>query len=213
MGATVLLTVETAGDPGGVLSPFGVEEFVADNVVLLHNTREGRNRRRSLEVLKMRGAMHHKGEVAFTVLPGQGVVVLPMPRQLDVPAAPPARVPAGSPGVDTLLGGGLFSGSTTLVSGAAGTGKTLMATEFIAAGLARGEPAMLLAFEESYGQVLRNAAGFGHDFTAAGDLLTVADSHPDVASFDEHLVEIFDRVRRERPSRVAVGGCPGSRGS
>ena len=204
MGVTVVLTVETGGDPGAALSPLGVEEFVADNVVLLHNTREGRVRRRSLEVLKMRGAMHHKGEVAFTVLPGQGVVVLPMPRHLSEPAVAPVRVSSGNSGLDELMGGGVFSGSTTLVSGAAGTGKTLIATEFIAAGIERGEPALLLDFEQSHGQVLRNAASLGHDFAAAGDLLTVAASHPDVASFDDHLVEIFELVRRERPIRMAL---------
>ncbi len=78
LGLTVVLTVETPGDPGGTLSRYGVEEFVADNVVLLRNVREGTFRRRTLQVLKMRGAMHHKGDVGFTILPGQGVVVLPV---------------------------------------------------------------------------------------------------------------------------------------
>ncbi len=72
MGLTVVLTVETPGDPGGALSRYGVEEFVADNVVLLRNVREGAFRRRTVEVLKMRGAMHHKGDVPFTVSPGRG---------------------------------------------------------------------------------------------------------------------------------------------
>lgn len=202
MGVTFMLTVETVNEPGGALSPFGVEEFVADNVVLLHNTKEGRVRRRSLEVLKMRGAMHHKGEVAFTVLPGQGVVVLPMPRHIVEPDAEPMRVPWGNSGVDDLLGGGLLSGSTTLVSGSAGTGKTLMATEFLATGLSRGERCLLLEFEVSERQVRRNAAALGFDFET--DLLTINASHPDVASFDDHLVDIFDLVRRDRPTRLAL---------
>ena len=71
MGLTVLLTVETPGDPGETLSLRGIEEFVADSVVLLRHIHEGTVRRRSMEILKMRGAMHRKGEYGFTVLPGQ----------------------------------------------------------------------------------------------------------------------------------------------
>ena len=84
------MTVETPGDPGGALSRYGIEEFVADNVVLLRNVREGSFRRRTVEVLKMRGAMHHKGDVGFTIVPGRGVVVLP------VQPAPHAGVAGGT---------------------------------------------------------------------------------------------------------------------
>ncbi len=95
MGLTVVLTVETPGDPGGTLSRYGIEEFVADSVVLLRNVREGTFRRRTVEVLKMRGAMHHKGDVPFTVVPGQGMVVLPVrePEQ-EVEPRPRASPPA-----------------------------------------------------------------------------------------------------------------------
>jgi circadian clock protein KaiC len=206
MGVTVVLTVETPDDPGGALSSYGVEEFVADNVVLLHNRQEGSVRRRTLEILKMRGARHHKGEVSFTVVPGQGVLVLPMVRMHAGEAHEPHRISSGSTGLDQMLHGGLFSGSSLIVSGPTGVGKTLLATQFIGAGLAAGERCLHLAFEESYEQVLRSAAGWGYDFTSAqrGGLLHVAAAYPDVASLDDHLVEIEGLVRRFQPSRVAL---------
>jgi hypothetical protein len=102
MGLTVVLTVETPGDPGGTLSRYGVEEFVADNVVLLRNVREGSYRRRTLEVLKMRGAMHHKGDVGFTVVPGQGLVVLPITAPAPEPQTGSERVSSGNAGLDRL---------------------------------------------------------------------------------------------------------------
>ena len=206
MGLTVLLTVETPGPPGIAIGSYGVEQFVADNVLLLQNRLEGPVRRRTVEVLKMRGAMHHKGEVAFTVLPGQGVVVLPMSRRHVAPSSSDARVTSGNPGLDAMTQGGLRAGSSTLVSGATGTGKTLLASEFIAAGAARGEQVLLLTYEESREQLQRNSRGWGHDLTGfeQAGLLRIVSRSPEAAGLDDHLVQIQDLVRRLRPSRVAI---------
>jgi circadian clock protein KaiC len=204
-GLTVLLTVETPGDPGDALSRYGIEEFVADNVVLLRNVREGTFRRRTLEVLKMRGAMHHKGDVPFTVVPGQGLVVLPV-RPPSLAATSDERVGLGNPALDEMAGGGLFRGSCALVAGPTGAGKTLLANEFLAAGCARGERGLLFAYEETREQVLRNARGWGHDFAALEreGLLTIVSLYPEVASLDDHLVEIKALVDQVRPARVVV---------
>ncbi|MDQ6649759.1 MAG: circadian clock protein KaiC [Actinomycetota bacterium] len=205
LGLTVMLTVETPADPGTALSSYGIEEFVADNVVLLHNVLEGRVRRRTVEVLKMRGAMHHRGEVPFTVLPGQGVVVLPMTRQ-HVETPDPTRVTSGDPAFDEMLRGGFFTASVALIAGPTGTGKSMLATQFLGGACENGERALLFAFEESRGQVLRSAAGWGRDFAGweRDGLLHIAASYPDVASLDDHLVQIQEVVRRFRPARVAV---------
>ncbi len=96
MRLTVILTIET-DDTGGSLNQYGVEDFVADNVVLLHNVREGTFRRRTVEVLKMRGAMHHKGDVPFTIVPGEGLRVLPVTAPTAVPPRTAERVSTGSP--------------------------------------------------------------------------------------------------------------------
>ena len=206
MGLTVVLTVETPGDPGGTLSRYGVEEFVADNVVLLRNVREGSFRRRTLEVLKMRGAMHHKGDVGFTIVPGRGLVVLPVTAPHEGPNRDDARVSTGNAGIDELTHGGLLKGSSTLLSGPTGTGKTLLTTQFAADGAAGGERTLLLAYEESREQVHRNGRALGHDFAAYEQqgLLHIVSLYPEVASLDDHLVQIRDLVEQLSPGRLAI---------
>ena len=206
MGLTIVLTVETPGDPGGTLSRYGVEEFVADNVVLLRNVREGSYRRRTLEVLKMRGAMHHKGDVGFTVVPGQGLVVLPITAPHQLPDAGSERVSSGNAGLDRLTHGGLLRGSSALLSGPTGTGKTLLATQFAAEGAASGEPALVVAYEETPEQVRANGRALGHDFAAYEEqgLLHIASLYPEVASLDDHLVEIRALVERLQPTRLVI---------
>ncbi len=206
MGLTVVMTVETSGDPGGALSRYGVEEFVADNVVLLRNVREGTFRRRTVEVLKMRGAMHHKGDVGFTVVPGKGLVVLPVTAPNQNPNDDSSRVSSGNEGLDRLTHGGLFRGSSTLVSGPTGTGKTLLSTQFAGAGAAAGERVLLMAYEETREQIHRNGAAFGWDFQAFEDagLLHIVSLYPEVASLDDHLVEIRDLVERMEPTRLVI---------
>jgi circadian clock protein KaiC len=207
LGLTVVLTLETPGDPGGTLSRYGVEEFVADNVVLLRNVREGTFRRRTLEVLKMRGAMHHKGDVPFTIVPGQGLVVLPVTAPLvEEPRTERVRISSGNAGLDELTHGGLFKASSTLISGPTGTGKTLLATEFAAAGVLRGEKVLFMAYEETRAQVLRNGATFGHDFEdfERRGLLTIVSLYPEAAALDDHLVEIRELVDLLQPDRLVI---------
>jgi circadian clock protein KaiC len=207
MGLTVVFTLETPGDPGGALSRYGVEEFVADNVVLLRNVREGVFRRRAIEVLKMRGAMHHKGETPFTIVPGRGLVVLPVTAPLRGPGAMSAeRLSTGSAGLDDLTHGGLFASSSTLITGPTGTGKTLLATQFAGAGASQGEKVLMVAYEESREQVLRNGAAFGYDFAdlESRGLLTIVTHYPEVASIDDHFVEIRGLVETLQPQRLVV---------
>lgn len=206
MGLTVLLTVETPDDPGVTLSRFGIEEFVADSVVLLRHIHEGKVRRRSVEVLKMRGAMHRKGDFGFTVLPGQGVVVLPQAVIQYGQETEPRRVSSGNAGLDELTGGGFFHDSIVLVNGPTGTGKTLTGTQFLDAGARAGERVLLLSYEESPGQLFRNAAALGIDLVAHQEagLLKVVALYPEVASLDDHLVEIMDVVDTFQPTRIVV---------
>jgi circadian clock protein KaiC len=206
MGLTIIMTVETPDDPVVTLSRFGVEEFVSDNVVLLRHVHEGKVRRRSVEVLKMRGAMHRKGDYAFTVLPGQGVVVLPQAVIQYEQETAPGRITTGNAGLDEMTSGGFFEDNVILITGPTGSGKTLLTNEFLDGGARNGERVLLLAYEESPGQIFRNAAAWGKDFRAYQDdnLLKVVALYPEVASLDDHLVEIMELVERYEPTRIAL---------
>jgi circadian clock protein KaiC len=205
IGLTVVVTVEDDPDRSPTPSA-GVEQFVVDSVILMRNTLEQEKRRRTLEVLKMRGAMHLKGEYPFTIFPDQGVVVIPLSVIELTQGSSNIRISSGNTVLDEICDGGFFRDSVVLVSGATGTGKTLMATEFLAGGVAAGERALLFAFEESRDQIFRNAAAWGHDFAAmeASGLLRVISTYPETASLEDHLVNAVKQITDFRPARVAI---------
>jgi circadian clock protein KaiC len=207
MGLTVVMTLGSQGDREEIVTPEGFEHFVADHVIVLRNALQNEKRRRTLEVLKMRGAMHRKGEYPFTILPGQGLVVIPLSVIQLTQRSSATRTSSGNPDLDALCDGGFLRDSVVLVAGATGTGKTLLATEFLAgAGRGTDERALLFAFEESRDQIFRNAAGWGHDFDELerqGRLRVVA-TYPETASLEDHLVEISREIETFRPTRVAI---------
>ena len=154
------------------VSRFGVEETVVDGVLLLTSTEEGFERQRYLEVYKLRNTAHLKGRHSMTIGAG-GVTVYPRYELEAALAEPPPpmeigrRLESGVPGLDALLGGGLFARSVTLVSGSAGIGKSTLAAQFIAAGAERGEPGLYVALEEGPAQVIKAAEALGLPLEAA----------------------------------------------
>ncbi|HJQ09528.1 MAG TPA: circadian clock protein KaiC, partial [Gemmatimonadaceae bacterium] len=160
MGVTAVLTAERTEDHGPV-ARFGVEEFIADNVMILRNVLEAESRRRTIEILKFRGCDHQKGEFPFTIVPNGGVIVIPLSAMQLSMRSSSVRISSGNKDLDEMCGGGFFRDSVTLVSGATGTGKTLTVTQFLQGGAANGERCLLLAFEESRDQLIRNANGWG----------------------------------------------------
>ncbi|MBK1726006.1 circadian clock protein KaiC [Halorhodospira neutriphila] len=205
LGVTAVMTAERDAEYGGV-ARYGVEEFVADNVVILRNVLEAETRRRTLEILKFRGTHHQKGEYPFTIRPDSGVVVIPLSAMELVQRSSDTRVTSGNAALDTMCGGGIYRDSIVLVSGATGTGKTLMATEFTAGGLAAGERCLLLAFEESRDQLIRNARGWGVEYepAEAGGALQIRCDYPEAAGLEDHLVRIKEAIDAFRPQRVAL---------
>ena len=205
MGVTSVVTAERTEEYGDI-ARHGVEEFVADNVIILRNGLEGEKRRRTLEILKFRGTDHQKGEFPFSVTPDRGVVLIPISAIQLNQRSSDVRVSSGNSAMDDMCGGGFFRDSVILVSGATGTGKTLMVTEFTAAGARSEERCLILAYEESREQLLRNARGWGVDFEGMEreGTLRISCMYPEVMGLEDHLIRMKRITEEFEPTRVAV---------
>ena len=204
MGVTTIVTAERTEDYGDI-SRYGVEEFVADNVILLRNVLEQEKRRRTVEILKFRGTDHQKGESPFTIAPEAGLALLPLSSMELTQKSSNKRISSGISTLDEMCGGGFFQDSIVLISGATGTGKSLMTTHFMNS--AEGnERSLLFGFEESRDQMIRNAKGWGVDFQALLDAgrLKIVCAYPETAALEDHLFAIQAAVREFKPTRVAV---------
>ncbi len=205
MNVTSIITAERTTEYGEI-SRLGVEEFVTDNVIILRNVLRNERRRRTVEILKFRGCSHQKGEFPFTITPDKGIVVIPVsPTELQQKSSD-LRITSGNTELDKMCGGGFFHDSIILVSGATGTGKTLMATQFVASGADNGERCLFLAFEESREQLFRNAAGWGFDFRKMEEegLLKVICDYPESTGLEDQFVKMRAEITKFKPNRLAI---------
>ena len=204
MGVTTLVTAERTEEYGAV-ARFDVEEFVSDSVILLRNALNGDKRRRTIEILKMRGTSHQKGEYPFTVsADAEGMAIIPLSAiELNQPAST-ERASFGVPDLDSMCAGGLLRKSVTLVAGPTGTGKSLIGAHFATG--APDERAFYIAFEEGADQLRRNAAGWGMPFERmeASDTLRVDATYPETATLEDHLVRVKKAIEQFRPQRVVL---------
>lgn len=204
-GVTTVMTAERGEDYGPV-AQLGFEEFIADNVIILRNALEGEKRRRTMEVLKMRGGQHLKGEHLFTLLSGEGIVVVPIAIDSFSYTSSNRRLASGVPELDTMTGGGLFEKSLWLVAGPTGSGKSLLSALFSAGGVDSGQRSLLHSFEESHDQILRNAGGWGMDLgeMERQEKLKIVAEAPEAASLEDHLQRMKRTIDDFRPDRVVI---------
>ncbi len=202
-GITAVITGER-GDR--TLTRYGLEEYVADCVIVLENRVADQLTTRHLRVVKYRGSTHGTNEYPF-MIGAKGISVLPITSlQLDH-AAPTERLGTGIAALDGMLGGeGVFRGSSILVSGTAGSGKSSVAALFAHAACVRGERCLMFVYEESSPQLLRNMRSIGVDLApwiARGQLVIHA-ARPTLMGLEQHLVQMHALVELHRPAVVVV---------
>jgi len=202
-GVTALITGERGER---TFTRQGLEEYVSDCVILLDHRVIDQVSTRRLRIVKYRGTTHGTNEYPF-LIDEAGFSVLPLSGlQLDH-AVSDERVSSGIPGLDEMLDGkGYYRGSSILVSGTAGTGKTSVATHFAHETARRGERCLYLAFEESPQQLIRNMQSIGVDlepFVKKG-LLRIHSSRPTLHGLEMHLVQIHKMVAEFAPAAVVV---------
>jgi circadian clock protein KaiC len=202
-GVTAIITAER-GDTS--LSRFGLEEYVADCVIVLDHRIEGQMATRRLRIAKYRGSAHGTSEYPF-LIDESGISILPITSMGLRHEVSNARVSTGVLPLDAMMGGkGFYRGSSVLLSGTAGSGKTSLAAHFAYATAARGEHCLWFAFEESAGQIIRNMRSIGIDLVPAvgRGMLQIHAERPTVCGLEMHLVAIHKLVDAFKPRVVII---------
>jgi circadian clock protein KaiC len=202
-GVTAIIT----GERGDVtLTRQGLEEYVSDCVIVLdHRVTEQLSTRR-LRIVKYRGSLHGTNEYPF-LIDEHGISVLPITSLGVRHEVSDERVSTGVPRLDAMLGGtGFFRGSSVLVSGTAGTGKTSLAIHFAGASCRCGERCLYLASEESQSQILRNMRFIGLELKdwLQGGLLRFVATRPTASGLEMHLATMHRQIRDFQPALVVV---------
>ncbi|GAB3796514.1 circadian clock protein KaiC [Spirosoma humi] len=201
------VTAVITGEKGsGTLTRHGLEEYVSDCVILLDNRINNQISTRLLRIVKYRGSVHGTNEYPF-LIDETGISVLPVTAlTLDHPVSS-ERILSGIDGLDKMLDGkGFFQGSSILVSGTAGTGKTSLAATFVDAACQRGQRCLFFAFEESSQQIMRNMQSIGLKLQMYVDqgLLRFHAARPTLNGLEMHLVEIHKKITQFNPSLVVL---------
>ena len=202
-GVTAMVTAET-GD--GKLTREGIEEYVADCVIVLDHRVEDQGSIRRMRIIKYRGTIHGTSEYPFLI--GEtGISVLPLSSLKLDHRAPVQRISSGVPRLDAMLSGkGFYRGTSILVSGGAGTGKSSLAAHFVQAACQRGERALYMASEQSAHEVIRNMRSIGLDLEpwVKRGLLKFYASRPGSFGLEKHLVTIHDLMTGLDPKVVVI---------
>jgi len=202
-GVTAIITGEK-GEKS--LTRSGLEEYVSDAVIVLDNRIVNQIATRRLRIVKYRGSSHGSNEYPF-MIDETGFSVLPITSVGLTSKASKERISTGIKGLDEMLGGkGYFEGSTILVSGGAGTGKTSFASEFADSACRRGEKVLFISYEESPDQVLRNMGSIGLNLKSCIDKgkLMIHSDRPTTMGLEMHLVLLHNIVEELEPDVIVI---------
>jgi circadian clock protein KaiC len=202
-GVTAIVTAESGV---GTLTRNGIDEYVADCVILLDHRIEDEHSVRRLRVIKYRGTLHGTDEFPF-IVGTAGFSVLPLSSLKQDHKASNQRVSTGIPRLDAMLGGeGFFRGTSILLSGCAGAGKSSLAAHFVNAACERGERAFYMASEQSSAEVVRNMRSIGLDLEpwVKQGLLKFYASRPGACGLERHLFALHELVLDFKPQIVVI---------
>jgi circadian clock protein KaiC len=202
-GVTAIITGERGG---GKLTRQGLEEYVSDCVILLDHRVINQISTRRLRIVKYRGSIHGTNEYPF-LIDNDGIAVLPITSLALDKEVSENRIPSGITALDQMMGGkGFYRGSSVLVSGTAGTGKTSIAAYFASEACARGERCLYFAFEESPRQIIRNMLSINLNLQPYVDkgLLMFHAARPTMYGLEMHLVNIYKYIKKFKPSVVIL---------
>lgn len=212
LGCTTILTSETV--EMNKYSVYGVEEFISDAIIRLDQIKINDELQRKLQIVKVRGKNYRTEDMYFKITKN-GISVFP---KLKIPLehfSSTERISTGITTLDEMLDGGIFSGSSTLIAGPAGTGKSMFGLSFLAEGLKKGESCLYAGFEESKEQVIRNAGNFGWDFEKyeREGTLVLRCIYPSEKQIEEHLADIKHIVEEKRIKRCVIDSLSAISGS
>ena len=202
-GMTAIITGERGVDS---LTRQGLEEYVSDCVIMLDNRIEDEVCLRRLRIVKYRGSAHGTNEYPF-LIDDDGIDVMPITSVGLRQDVSPRRVSSGISDLDNMLGGkGYYRGSSVLVSGTAGTGKTSLGASFVDSACRRGERAIIFSFEESPKQIIRNMRSIGIDLErwVRPGLLEFHSIRPTMYGLEKHLSLIQKAISAFNPQSVVV---------
>jgi circadian clock protein KaiC len=202
-GLTAIVTAER-GDGTG-MSRHGIEEYVSDCVILLDQRIGDDISTRILRVVKYRGSVHGTNEFPF-LISRDGVTVVPITSLGLTGAASNERISTGIDRLDAMLSGGFYRGSSVLMTGSSGTGKSTFAASLADAACRRGERVLFVSREESPAEIERNMGTIGLDlraWTRAG-LLRIESIRPTHFGLETHLAWLYDIVTTFEPAVVII---------
>lgn len=202
-GVTAIITCERGE---GTLTRYGLEEYVADCVILLDHRVQNQISTRRLRIVKYRGTAHGTNEYPF-LIDEQGFSVLPITSLGLSHKAPTGFISSGVDRLDKMLNGkGFYRSSSILVSGTAGTGKSTIAAHFVEAACKRGEKALFFAFEESQDQIIRNmrSVGIELDKCVRKGLLKFHNARPSSYGLEVHLAMVHKEISENKPDVVVI---------
>jgi circadian clock protein KaiC len=210
---TAMFSLES-GTTADSIATVEMADFLADTVIELGRNRRGRHIRRSLEVIKSRGQDFETGEHTLQIIGGQGLEVFrrvqaPLRAHLTQPTSGTKQSLIGVEAVDVLTGGGIFEGSTTMVVGVSGVGKTVLSTQILLEGARSNKTkGLLVSLDEHPAQIIRNAKTLGMDIEehVANGTIQIMFESPQELDIDAHFSRIVELVEKHDVQRMVIDG-------